>query len=434
MRKVRIGVIGPEDSVKQTLKISDYYKDLYVKAFPYDTTEMTREIIKEHGQSIDQWMFSGPVPYDFAIKEGLIRHDQGTYATLHGSSLLSVLLYISLKNEDNIRSASLDSIEQDQLDSIRSEGINHITFHRYEANGYVPKEKLIDFHIKKYESGEVDVAITAIHSVYQALLEYGLPVYRIKPSELSVRLAFDYLRQRAYAMSYRKKQFVMVGFEVCYSTAIEEGFVPYKIQHQELEVNRVLLKFSEKINGSFAKVGSGKYFIYTTRGDIELFQDEQSIEELTEHIFSQSQLNVRVGIGYGHTVFEADEHVHMAFDYARNDCHHHIILVNEDKEVVELRDSSKTTYGQRFSAENWEEKYSDLGISPSQLSRIYSLSKHYEKDEMTAQELAVWIQSTERNARRILNELERSGLAQIVGEESGQRGRPKKVYQLQDPF
>jgi DNA-binding PadR family transcriptional regulator len=44
----------------------------------------------------------------------------------------------------------------------------------------------------------------------------------------------------------------------------------------------------------------------------------------------------------------------------------------------------------------------------------------------------MWLKGTERNARRILSEMERLGLVKVSGEEqSGNRGRPKKIYELQ---
>lgn len=54
------------------------------------------------------------------------------------------------------------------------------------------------------------------------------------------------------------------------------------------------------------------------------------------------------------------------------------------------------------------------------------------QNKFSANELAQYLQMTPRSARRILNELEMTGLAKVVAEESPrQTGRPRKIYQLQ---
>ncbi|GAA0469636.1 hypothetical protein [Alkalibacillus silvisoli] len=432
MRKIVIGIVGPSDSVERSLEVIKENEGLDVRPFTYKNTEDVNDLIKMHNHEVDQWLFTGPAPYEFAMQDELIDEDRGVYAKLHGSSLLNILLKAFVDYGRVVQHVSLDTIGDEQL---KVEQFNETNFHRVsQREEYRPTEELVELHRQKYESGETEVAITCIHSVYQKLKELGVPVYRVVPSDLSIQLAFDYLKQRAYMLSYRKKQFVIVGFEVCYPSTIEEGFVPYQTQHRELDLHRVILKVSEKMNGSFVKVGNGKYFIYTTRGDVDLFIQEQTMEEIVEQMLAQSELNVRVGIGYGHTVLEADEHLHIAFDYARKRGHYHIILVNEEKEVIELKEEGRrVAMSQRFLSDDWIEKYSHLSINPTQLSKIYALKKHYEKDEITSSELAHWLQSSERNARRILLDLEGVGLAKVIGEESGRRGRPKKVYQLQNP-
>ncbi|WP_217586126.1 hypothetical protein [Lentibacillus saliphilus] len=434
--KIRVGAIGPRDSVERVMAFGRTYDDLDIKPFIYDSTEDTADIIQTCHDRVDQWFFSGPVPYDYALQNGLIQPHEGIYATLHGSSLLGVLLEAVMRKQKMIHSISLDSIDDTQLDVIKTcPGLDQMTIHQYDKTGYIPSDHLVLFHETCYKQQKTDIAVTCINSVYHKLKEKNIPVFRVVPSELSVRLAIDYLRQRAQKLSYRKKQLVMIGFEVIYPSTIEDGFIPYKIQHSELELHHVLLQVAEKVHGSLAKIGNGKYIIYTTRGDVDFYQTEHSIEDLAEHIRVQSNLGVRIGIGYGQTVLEADEHVHIAFDYARQDDRHNLIVVNEEKEVIELRDQSENIlYQQRFSHEKWGETFEDLKVSAAQAKRVYTLAQHHEKDEITAQELANWLQSTERNARRILQELERAKLAKVVGEESGQRGRPRRVYQLLDVF
>jgi len=62
---------------------------------------------------------------------------------------------------------------------------------------------------------------------------------------------------------------------------------------------------------------------------------------------------------------------------------------------------------------------------------LKSIIKKRLKEEISASELAQYMQITPRSARRILNELEVNGLALVVAEESPRAtGRPRKIYKL----
>ncbi|MFJ7936285.1 hypothetical protein [Sporosarcina sp. NPDC096371] len=60
-----------------------------------------------------------------------------------------------------------------------------------------------------------------------------------------------------------------------------------------------------------------------------------------------------------------------------------------------------------------------------------SIIKKRAREEISASELAQFMQITTRSARRILSELEGDGLAHVMAEESPlMAGRPRKVYKL----
>ena len=40
-------------------------------------------------------------------------------------------------------------------------------------------KRIIDFHLAKYQSGEVDLALTSIHAVYDELQKIGIPSERM---------------------------------------------------------------------------------------------------------------------------------------------------------------------------------------------------------------------------------------------------------------
>lgn len=63
------------------------------------------------------------------------------------------------------------------------------------------------------------------------------------------------------------------------------------------------------------------------------------------------------------------------------------------------------------------------------VSKIQSYAKQYNRDEFTSEELSRWLQSTERNGRRILTTtLDKASIIEQCGKaQSSERGRARKI-------
>lgn len=430
--KIRLGIIGPLDSVEKIAEITRKYSEFEYFEFCYEKTEEVENIIRANHLQIDQWLFSGQAPYAFAVEKGLITKDRGMYPTLHGSSLLGKFLEAQFQHSEKLSSISLDTILEAEIDWVKSTySLGELVVYTMPYPGYLPSDEMIAFHRNKYHSGEAELVFTCISSVYNQLKSEGIPVFRITATTFDIDAALRFLRERGNANWYRNNQLAIVGVEVFYSRhESDEQFYSYKRKHQELELKRLLLDYTEELKGSFVQIGDGMFYIYTTRGEVE---SQQWPFHLLEAANLQSKLMIRVVVGYGVTAFEAEQHVRLALKHGRKHEKPVIISVNENKQVTEAFHSDEAfTYDQRRIKEQWKGKLGNSNLSPAVVSKLSSLLKHYRKTEVTSSEIAQWLSSSERNARRILNELEQVNLAQIVGEEqSGSRGRPKKVYRLE---
>ncbi|WP_260508070.1 hypothetical protein [Cytobacillus firmus] len=159
-----------------------------------------------------------------------------------------------------------------------------------------------------------------------------------------------------------------------------------------------------------------------------------SMYSLIEEAKIHSKLKVRIGVGYGLTAYDAEQNVRLALQYDRDQKASPVVSVDETKQIKEHFSESgeeAVSYQQHIWGEEWEERFKGAKINPAIVSKIEYLSRHYQKKIVTAQEVSRWLKNTERNSRRIMAELERFGLAKVTGEEQpGQRGRPRKVYEL----
>lgn len=432
--KVKIGIIGPSDSIERIMLVGKEFRNVEMFAFPYTILEEIDLIINKNKGAVDQWMFSGQVPFTYAMSQELLQKNEGGFAELFGSSFLGTLLEAQVKERKIFETVSLDTIRQDRIEMNRDFfSLQAINFHSYPYEGIVPVEDLVSFHEELYESEKIEVAFTCIQAVYRKLKELNIPCYRVIPSDLAILSTLEILIERAHSLRYRKSQIAILGIEVIHTKAsLEEMHYSHKMKIKELELKRIMLRFAEEVNGSFVQFGDGLFLLFTTRGELEWHIEGESLLQLVEDIHVQSGLKIRLGLGFGESVLAAEENVRQAFHHAREQKSSTLVCVNEEREVTEfLGSSDKLSFHSRSHGQEWEEQLKDLTISPTIVSRIRSLAQYYQKDVVTSQDLASWLKSTERNARRILTEMERSGLIKVAGEEqSGHRGRPRKIYKL----
>lgn len=430
--RIRLGVVGPNDSIKLVKNAAKEFSNIDIIPFAYKKIEETSDIILKNKPYVDQWFFSGQAPFHYALSNRLIRKEEGSYVPLNGNSLYKTLLEAQLKEQRIFKRISLDTIQEKEVATIQ-DSIQPIEVSAFPYAGYLPADEIIHFHVELYKRKEIDVAVTCIRAVFVRLKELGIPCYRVTPDVPSIQLMLQFLKERGESYWYKKAQTAILGIEVLHpSNLSEEHFFSYKMKHRELELKRLLLDYAELIRGSFVQIGDGHYYIYSTRGEMELHLQDDSLLRLMEDARLHSKLEVRIGLGYGLTALEAEQNVRLAFQYARKQDKPVIILIDEDKQVIEhFKSVDPIAYTGRVWGEEWESRLKDANISPAIVSKIQSLALHYKKTHITSQELSSWLKGTERNARRILTEMERLKLVKVSGEEqSGQRGRPKKIYEI----
>ncbi|MDX6151893.1 hypothetical protein [Marinococcus sp. PL1-022] len=430
---IRIGVVGPEDSVQSMLKELEPYEDFQAVPLTYEQTSEIKEIVPENQHKVDFWFFSGQSPYDVAVSNQLVSEKDASFPPLYGASLLGRLLEAQYKENQLLLHISLDTIQENEIKEIREEFLGEdIEIFNLSYKGYISPDKIVSFHEDLYNEGKIEAVFTSIREVYLAMKEKNIPCYRVRPTKLSIQLTLKYVKERAQSMLYRKSQIAIVAIEVAKDQkALQEESYSFKRKHRELDLHRWLLYYAEKARGSYVQMGDGLYFIYTTRGEIEL-ESEQLWFQFVEDARVNTALEVRTVIGYGRTTLESEENARRALQEAREAKTNSIIIVDEDLRITEHKSAiGSFTYEQR-NMHRGEEKGTESSLSPAFLSKLHSLSRYYSQDIVTAQDIARWLNSSLRNARRILLKLEENQIAVQTGEEqSGHRGRPRRVYRLQ---
>ncbi|WP_270182357.1 hypothetical protein [Alkalihalobacillus sp. CinArs1] len=431
--RTKLGILGPEDSIMRIKEVAEKMTDLDVLYFPYEHAAQSESIIRENNHKIDHWFLSGPALYHYLLRKNLINEENASFPDLYGASLMGSIVEMMTTSHTSIKRVSLDTIQKAEMERVRSEfAIEKIAFTLYGQQEFLPAEDVIAFHKDLYEQGKVDAVMTCIKTVHLKMKELGIPCFRISPSRLSIELELRYIREYGQANWYRKSSLGIVGVEVnAKSLHQEQQFYSYKIKQQILDLKRLLLNFSEQVQGSFVEVGDGLFFIYSTRGELEVRDDHFLPAVVLDDMEKQTGLSVHLGIGYGMTAWGAEQNVRHALRLSSNDEEKQAVLVDEEKKVTLYKNDERVSYQERILGDEWNEKLKEAKLSPAVVSKLSSYYRHYGREAVTANDIAGWLKSSDRNARRILMELERLNLAAVKGEEAaGQRGRPKKVYEL----
>ncbi|ANU09871.1 hypothetical protein BBH88_05945 [Planococcus antarcticus DSM 14505] len=432
--KVRIGAIGPADSLKVIREVADNDPRIELIEFKYFDQEELTSILNKHRYDVAKWIFSGPTPYHYCLELGLITPDEASFPPLHGMALLGTCLKVMQDYGRFVEKMSLDTVNEHVVHSLFSEyQLNNISFELSSFKGYTDHNELIDFHVSNYRAGKSELALTCLLKVYLELKRLGIPVYRVVPSRMAIKTIFDILFSKAQSHVYEKQKVAIIGVDLFYEGRVSKKTVfSFEENRKVLELQQELLRLTKMLNGSLIDKGSGTYFIYTTQGDYELLTFNNTISFIAEEINMRTSLQFHIGIGTGYTIYDAEQHVQLAFEYAssKEDCK--VAFVNEDQVFTNLTDL-KFSYESNYQLpEYWRNVLKNHKYKETIPAKIYHYVKLKNLSRFTSEVTTTLLKNTDRNTRRILNEMEQMGLIRIVAEEKnlGKPGRPKKVYEL----
>ncbi len=154
-----------------------------------------------------------------------------------------------------------------------------------------------------------------------------------------------------------------------------------------------------------------------------------------ERIWLIADLPTHIGVGFGATALAAEKNAQLALLHAKQTGVSNAILVN-DEGVMEgpLYTPDSITYQYRTENKEMNQLLRKAGVTITTYNKLLSVQKNLGQNCISAVEAAEWLGMTQRNARRILSDLEKNGLAELTGEEApASRGRPRKVYRLIAP-
>ncbi|WP_439020756.1 transcriptional regulator [Bacillus thuringiensis] len=417
---IKIAVVGSKEFMENLLPIAHKLEEIEIEPYIYLHPAESSEILKRL-KPCDVIFFSGALPYYMAkeIREQLripstyLQQDETTVA----SSLLSIIYHQSIQPHK----ISIDLVDRTFITNVFHDiGLKEKPQVMDYENMLWSKDEInrvIDFHVAKYQSGDSDLALTSIHAVYDELQKIGIPSERMIDPTQSI---IHGLKDAKIKAELAKSHSATVG--ACIISFMER-------KESSLEQLNVV---SKELRGSFKQVDEMTFILYTTRGDIE-----SSIKtNMIDSVFMSIEGRIAIGFGYGKTVKEAEQNAKIAQDFAKNNpIEHCFYILTSEKELFGPFPKEQRVQSLKNDNPELMKIAKETKLSPANLSKIIQFSQSHPSLKFTAADLSEYLQVTRRSTERLLKKLVDYGYAHICGEEMPyQQGRPRALYELNLPL
>ncbi|TWH47276.1 hypothetical protein [Sporomusa sp. KB1] len=430
----KVGIVGPASSVERILTVAkQLVQDIEFVPFTYEENNEIAGIIDENHFQVKGWLFSGPIPFWLA-KEHLGTEENLVYCHVTGNEIYKCLIEMAYSQQKILLKASVDSPGigiselEDALGELRIP-IQGIIVQKYEIP--FDMQELVQFHLKLWQEGTTDGAITTLQSVYTALQEHKVPVCRLTVTTLAIRQAISDIIEKMKGLYFKSSQ---VGLEIIeisdFDKVIEKAGNFYQLQFIELKIKEKLLSFCKAVDGYLSEQGNGRYEIFSSRGKIE--SGIAMIQDTIEEIGLDLDSHVVVGIGLGETVFSARINANRAASYVKSTLKQGIVIIKEDGSIIEsVGRKEEVEYAYYSNDRALLDKLNEANIGIKTYRKVEAMIRRMKWDCFTTTQLADQLSVTDRNVRRIVASLCKAGLIECIGEESSSnRGRPSRKYRL----
>jgi len=429
--RIRLGIIGPEDSVDKICKVAKEYEDrIEVYSYIYELKEETISRVVECQRQVDVLLFSGHIPYYIAKRAGVIEKPN-FYIPRVGISILKAMYEMDHLGIDYSK-MSIDSIQEEALLEVAEEV--GITFDKYYL---VPYKENIDYevlekkHCDLWEEGKTNIAITGLSKTYDDLLAKNIPVFKITPTTFLIR---EYITKAIYAVDVKKIRATQVAVQIVKLKGIGNYHASeYAFLNIKNTFEKGIIDYTKEILGSYFPFGRDEYMIFSTRGVIS------STVENSHFINNMSNGNHKnivfaSGVGYGNTVYDAEKNARIALNHAMEIDKSAIFIVEEQGQITGPITNDKKeaiSYAIRVDDKEVLRISDEIKLSPAYISKIQSIVERTSSDAFDAKSIATLLEVSIRSARRILGVIVEGGYAEIIAKESvSKTGRPRQIYRI----
>lgn len=419
--KIRLGLIGADDSVAQIQTVARDYPEIELRPLVYWREPEVIDILSQHISDMDMWLFSGQVPYSIAKKWGRLNVPI-FYVPHTGSSLYGLLLYLVHEQGLRLSEMSFDTFHSTEMKRLLEDIGIYTDIHLYHYPDEIEAGELAQYHADLWRNGVTKVAVTCLRSAQIELQRLGVPAYHVLPARTAILSTFESILKTHQLLHYRSSQVAVL--------LLDTGELQDEAGYSRAGTESHLKRWARRLAGTLQETSSGEFAIWTTRRHVEDITNGFHTVPALPGVDLPPYHSLCSGVGLGQTVAQAQEHARLALQYARKYGTGNWCCVLDDKHVIgPLGKQNQLTYS--YTDEQLRGASQKVSLSTTTLSKLQAILRNIGKNEITSRELAEHMGILPRSARRILLELEQAGFANVVGEEAPHmHGRPRKIYYI----
>ena len=274
--------------------------------------------------------------------------------------------------------------------------------------------------IDLWENNKIDMVLCSYSSTMPLLDSKGVPNYFLYPVKDQLDSQIKELLSQIELENYHNNLPATIAIRL--------------VNEVDSDDSKKLKKAIESIKQDFPvdtilqRSGSVCY-IYTTYRVLDLISRQFNTDYFPQKLADEYHMEVFTGCGVGKNIAESKKHADNALDLAVKG--EGSFIVNERGQLIGFEDNNSQNSANMDMPENIYEIAEKCKLSTVTIQRLIAIARMNGTYEFTASELAEHMGATQRNANRILKNLETGGAAVVAHTRSATaKGRPVKVYRL----
>lgn len=434
-KKIHVGIIGPDDSLKKIRQLTDSFSEAVWTFIEYSNVDSTLQLVKDHLNEVDIFLLTGEVPYHIVMESEYEINKPLLYIPHTGTALYRTLFEMTFHHHKSLQRISIDTVSQEDVMEVYKElGIPYSQIYIKTLDS--DPSTWGEFHLELWKQKKIDAAITSLRSTLNFLVKHEVPVFRIQPTESTIRSCLENAIHAGLLQDAQKGQILIQLIDIDkFNNLIHYLGSEYEAQKIQLELYKRLLDYAREIQGSFTSLGKYSFLLITTQGAYQKYTEGKIVNPIPEWVLENLPISISVGIGEGQSGIEAETHARVALKHAQEYGGGCCFFTSLSGEISgPLAHESTMTFSYQVEGEMLQIA-KQAGISPTTLGKVGHVLEKLTTNELTSVTLAQYLKITPRQARRILIQLENAGFAERYGEESlSISGRPRIIYKINLKF
>ena len=413
---MKIGVIGPKDSVEAVLReVENASIAVECSGLIYQHYRETTELVNMYQSQFDGLLFTGTTPFRYAVKTVRSKVVPWEYIRRSLQNLFCALLKAVYEKGDDLKRISVDSYHSKLVREALSEiGLNDketaVLEPPYEPWDEDYEQRVLQFHIDSYTSGG-GICLTGLSRVERELKARGIPVTRLSTTSDVIIQQIQKLLLSYHVEAEREEGIAVMSIGVTFSQEHSlYGRTDLETFLMATKASEVIYSFAQRIDAALETHENYQYRLYADRKVIsnELFTYGELY--LLKDISRQRGVKrVSIGIGYGVNMRQAKYHAELAQSRAfKNDRSCLFLMDDYGKMTGPLIGNPKNSLKVPIDYDVMKVS-KDTGIAMERLKMLINVISSYHLDATTPKELSRLSGLSPNAVNRMLVKLEDAG-------------------------